>query len=72
MLADALVHARGLGATHVVDLATLTGAMVVALGDIYAGVFSNDDDWRERIIAAGSCDRRPRLAAADAIRATAA
>jgi leucyl aminopeptidase len=54
VLADALVHARGLGATHVIDLATLTGAMVVALGDIYAGVFSNDDEWRERIIAAGA------------------
>ena len=54
VLADALVHARGLGATHVVDLATLTGAMVIALGDIYAGVFANDDDWRERIIAAGA------------------
>jgi leucyl aminopeptidase len=54
VLADALVHARGLGATHVLDLATLTGAMVIALGDIYAGVFSDDDDWRERIIAAGA------------------
>ena len=54
VLADALVHARGLGATHVVDLATLTGAMVIALGDIYAGVFANDDDWRERIITAGA------------------
>jgi leucyl aminopeptidase len=54
VLADALVHARGLGATHVVDLATLTGAMVVALGDIYAGVFANNDDWRERIITAGA------------------
>jgi leucyl aminopeptidase len=54
VLADALVHARGLGATHVLDLATLTGAMVVALGDLYAGVFSNDDDWRDRIVAAGA------------------
>ena len=36
------------------DLATLTGAMVIALGDIYAGVFSNDDDWRDRIVAAGA------------------
>ena len=54
VLADALVHARGLGATHVLDLATLTGAMVIALGDIYAGVFSDDDDWRRRIIAAGA------------------
>ena len=33
VLADCLHHARTLGATHVVDLATLTGAMVVALGD---------------------------------------
>jgi leucyl aminopeptidase len=54
VLADALVYAREQGATHVLDLATLTGAMVIALGDIYAGVFSNDDDWRDRIIAAGA------------------
>jgi leucyl aminopeptidase len=54
VLADALTWAREQGATHVIDLATLTGAMVVALGDIYAGVFSNDDEWRERIIAAGA------------------
>jgi leucyl aminopeptidase len=54
VLADALVYAREQGATHVLDLATLTGAMVVALGDIYAGVFSNDDEWRDRIIAAGA------------------
>jgi leucyl aminopeptidase len=54
VLADALTYAREQGATHVIDLATLTGAMVVALGDIYAGVFSDDDAWRERIIAAGA------------------
>ena len=54
VLADALIWAREQGATHVIDLATLTGAMVIALGDIYAGVFANDDDWRERIIAAGA------------------
>ena len=54
VLADALVYAREQGATHVLDLATLTGAMVIALGDIYAGVFSNDDDWRDRIVAAGA------------------
>lgn len=52
-LADALVHARALGATHVLDLATLTGGMVVAMGDVYAGVFGNDPDWTERVRAAG-------------------
>jgi len=54
VLADALVYARGEGATHIVDLATLTGAMVVALGDLYAGVFANDDGWRDQILAAGA------------------
>jgi leucyl aminopeptidase len=53
VLADALVYAREHGATHVVDLATLTGAMSRALGDLYAGVFANDDDWRAQIVAAG-------------------
>jgi len=53
VLADCLYHARRQGATHVVDLATLTGAMVVALGDWHAGVFANDDAFAERIDAAG-------------------
>ena len=53
VLADALVYARAEGATHVVDLATLTGAMSRAMGDVYAGVFANDDDWREQVVAAG-------------------
>jgi leucyl aminopeptidase len=53
VLADALWYARENGATHILDLATLTGAMELALGDLYAGIFSNDDDWRERIVAAG-------------------
>jgi leucyl aminopeptidase len=53
VLADALWYARENGATHVLDLATLTGAMELALGDLYAGIFSNDDQWREQIVAAG-------------------
>jgi leucyl aminopeptidase len=53
VLADCLHHARRQGATHVVDLATLTGAMVVALGDWHAGVFANDDAFAGRIDAAG-------------------
>jgi leucyl aminopeptidase len=53
VLADALWYARREGATHVVDLATLTGAMMTALGDQYAGYFANDADWGRRIDAAG-------------------
>ncbi len=53
VLADALWYARREGATHVLDLATLTGAMELALGDLYAGFFANDDEWRDRVAAAG-------------------
>jgi leucyl aminopeptidase len=49
ILADALWHARREGATHLVDLATLTGAMVVAMGDYYAGLFGNDEAWTAQI-----------------------
>jgi leucyl aminopeptidase len=54
VLADALWYAREQGATHVVDFATLTGIMARALGDVYAGVFANDDAWRDEIVAAGN------------------
>ncbi len=43
VLADGLTYARQLGATHLIDAATLTGAISVALGRIMAGAFSNDD-----------------------------
>lgn len=52
VLADALWYARRVGASHVIDLATLTGAMELALGDLYAGLFANDDEWRDRIVDA--------------------
>jgi leucyl aminopeptidase len=45
VLADGLHYARQLGATHLVDAATLTGACVVALGMINAGVFANDEQF---------------------------
>src|SRR3954454_39809 len=45
ILADALSYAVERGAERIVDLATLTGAIVVALGSTYAGLFSNDDGW---------------------------
>ncbi len=44
VLADGLVYARSLGATHLIDAATLTGACMVALGMVNAGLFSNDDE----------------------------
>jgi leucyl aminopeptidase len=54
ILADALHHARENGATHVVDFATLTGAMTVAMGDLYAGWFCNDDAFAERVARAST------------------
>ena len=47
VLADGLCYARQLGCTHLIDAATLTGAVVVALGYYNAGVFSNDDAFYE-------------------------
>jgi len=44
VLADGLAYARQLGATHLIDAATLTGAVVVALGAVNAGVFANNDE----------------------------
>jgi leucyl aminopeptidase len=47
VLADGLCYARQLGCTHLIDAATLTGAVVVALGYYNAGIFSNDDAFYE-------------------------
>jgi leucyl aminopeptidase len=49
VLADGLYYARQLGCTHLVDAATLTGAVVVALGYANVGVFANDDAIYERL-----------------------
>ena len=51
-LADALVYAEKTGADTIIDLATLTGACVVALGDKYSALFTRDDSLREDIEAA--------------------
>ena len=48
VLADGLYYARQLGCTHLVDAATLTGAVVVALGYVNAGIFANDDRLYDR------------------------
>ncbi|MGC2402111.1 MAG: leucyl aminopeptidase [Acidobacteriaceae bacterium] len=52
VLADGLAYARQLGATHLIDAATLTGACVVALGMVNAGSFSNDDEAYRHFTAA--------------------
>ena len=52
ILADALAYALEQGVERVVDLATLTGAIIVALGSTHVGLFSNDDDWCAEVDAA--------------------
>jgi len=54
ILADALAYAVEQGAERIVDLATLTGAVLVALGSTYAAVISNDDALAARVEEAGS------------------
>ncbi len=54
VLADCLCHAISLGAEQVVDLATLTGAVIIALGSTYAGLIANDDAWAARVSEAGT------------------
>ena len=51
ILADAIHYAKQLGVTHIVDAATLTGAIVVALANVNVGVFSNDQPWTDKLLA---------------------
>ncbi len=53
LLADALVYAGRYSPVAVIDIATLTGACIVALGHAAAGLFSTDDTLRDRLMAAG-------------------
>jgi leucyl aminopeptidase len=53
ILADALTYAERYDPEAVVDVATLTGAMVVALGHVACGVFSNNDSLARALVAAG-------------------
>jgi leucyl aminopeptidase len=59
ILADALWYARELGATHLIDVATLTGACMVALGRTVSGLFGAPDSWVEtvRVTADAAGDR---------------
>ena len=54
ILADALGYAKKLDAKHMVDVATLTGACVVALGNVCSGVFGNNQELVDKVIAAGA------------------
>jgi leucyl aminopeptidase len=56
ILADAITYARRQGCTHLVDAATLTGAIVVALGHLHVGLFSSDDALRDRVLAASKAE----------------
>lgn len=59
LLADAVTYAKQLGAEKLVDLATLTGACVVALGSVTSGVISNNDEWCNRVLnAANNCGEK--------------
>jgi leucyl aminopeptidase len=49
VLADCLTHAVNLGAERLVDLATLTGAIVTALGNTHAGLMASDDAWAQQV-----------------------
>jgi leucyl aminopeptidase len=53
ILADALAYAIKLGAERVIDIATLTGAVTIALGSSFAGVIANDDDLAAALSDAG-------------------
>ena len=53
VLADAITYARQLGLNRLVDVATLTGAIVTALGDICTGAFTNDQDIMDSVVKAG-------------------
>ena len=54
VLADCLTHAVNQGAERLVDIATLTGSIITALGNTHAGLFASDDDWCEQVSAAGA------------------
>jgi len=56
ILADALAYAQRLGCTHLVDAATLTGAIVVALGHVNMGVFASDQALLDRVLAAARAE----------------
>lgn len=59
VLADALVFARRQKPRAIIDLATLTGSIVTALGHVHAGIFANDDTLARAVLAAGAAVGEP-------------
>jgi leucyl aminopeptidase len=53
ILSDGITYAKKLGCTHLVDAATLTGAIVVALANINVGVFTNNSEWQAKVLESG-------------------
>jgi len=53
VLADAIAYAKKLGATQIIDMATLTGAVSIALGDVNTAILGTDQDLIDKVIAAG-------------------
>jgi leucyl aminopeptidase len=53
ILADAIAYAKKLGATRIVDMATLTGAVSIALGDVNAAILGTDQELIDEVISAG-------------------
>jgi leucyl aminopeptidase len=56
ILIDAIAYAKRLGVTHMVDAATLTGAIVVALGHVNIGAFANNDAMLDRVMSAAKAE----------------
>lgn len=56
ILIDALEYAKRQGCTHLLDVATLTGSIVVALGHVNVGVFANDEGFRTRLMDAAKAE----------------
>ena len=53
ILGDAVVHAQRLGAKRIVDAATLTGAVIIALGNLNSAVLGGPQEWVDQVIASG-------------------
>jgi leucyl aminopeptidase len=56
ILIDAITYAKRLGCTHLVDAATLTGAIVIALGHVNIGAFTNNEDFLAKVMSAAKTE----------------
>ncbi len=59
VLSDAITLAKQMGATHLIDIATLTGACVIALGTYYSGLMTNHPDWAAKVTAQANENGEP-------------